>query len=358
LSPSRRRVLLGLGLAAASPVLNPSLLDRSRRTAGAPLQVGVVLPPYADRGWLNGLRLALADAPAVELRLERASGLGSDIAATAQQLAAQGVPLVIGAATPAWSARIGAALGGSDTLFLAVEPGAHLARPEDFHPAVFRHTLHLWQAHCAAGACAVRERGRRAALLASYRESGYDTLTAFAVGVDVAGGTLVDSRIAGVPGRERTVAECAAGLACAAPDFVYVAADHAEANALLADISGGIAAPFAAAAPAEAGFRESYRQRWAAAPDALALLGFETGRLLSAVAATPGTLRDALRTARFESPRGALAMDARSQGTQAVAYVDRGGAVLSQLQPIDESAILAHPAWRSAQSGWSVPYAS
>lgn len=370
---SRRRFLRNLAVAggsAAVPLGVSSVAQAftlgapSAFTLGAPshLRVGLAMPAFGKDGaqtasLVQGLRLALAGAPDVTFA-DAAPGTAMEQVAA---LGRAGADLVIGAVTPHGARHVGAALRGSRTVFLNVEPGAQILRPRDYHAWVFHHTLNLWQANYAAGVQAASARGRRAAILSSYIESGYDTSAAFTAGFESSGGTVVGLAVSHVPGQTATLPQLVSELHAAGADFIYVNASGERAAELLAAVGpNAVAAPFAQSGLADTPFANAYLKVAGAAPDAYALLGYEAGNLVLAAASSAQTrgssLAAALREARFTGPRGSIHMQAGSHATCAGRYVDAGGAALKHLPEIAEAQALAHVGWPLAVSGWTLPY--
>ncbi|HWY25266.1 MAG TPA: hypothetical protein VNX47_10130 [Nevskia sp.] len=356
---SRRRFLRTLGAlagtAAAAPVLaGESVLAPPFR---GDLRVGVAVPAFgadASRAgaWLAGLRLALGDAAVITT--EPAGPYSAQVAAAAGRLLQCGAQVIVGAVAPTRAREVATMFARSDGVFLNAEPGAQIVRTADGHAKVFHHSLHAWQASYATGVWAATAVGRRAATVASFRESGYDTLTAFQLGLESAGGEVVSQQVSGIPGRQRSDAECIDAARCVASDFVYTAG-------LAAD--GAISAPLSRAQGLpDAAFAAHYAQATGRVADAYALLGYEAGGLLLDAAQQAReqgwSLAHGLAGASVQGPRGLVRMNPVTRTSTAEAFVDAAGARLAQLRTFDERPVLAHPAWRQALSGWIVPYAA
>jgi ABC-type branched-subunit amino acid transport system substrate-binding protein len=358
---SRRRFLRAFGAVAGAAAATPLFAGESALLApsfSGRLRVGVALPAFGEQqhrttAWLAGLGLALDDGAEVEI--EPAGACAPEVGAAAVRLLQRNVHVVVGAVTPAYARDVAGAFDGSDAVFLNAEPGAHIVRSTDGHAQVFHHSLHAWQASYATGAWAAGSAGyRRAATVASFRESGYDTLAAFRLGLESAGGAVVSQQVSGIPGRGRSVAECLEAMRCDSPDFVYAAGLAAE---------GAVSAPLSrTGGKPEAAFAARYGQRTGHAADAYALLGYEAGGLLLDAAQQAReqglSLSRGLAGAAFQGPRGWVRMNAATRTTTAEAFVDAAGAPLAELRGFDEQRVLAHPAWHLAVSGWAVPYAA
>lgn len=362
---SRRHFLHALaafGGSAAVPLGFSSVANAFTNIATGKLRIGIALPTLGGNGvstasLVNGLQLALAAAPDIRLDIDTK---GSDLTRI-NKLSQSGADLIIGAVTPRTARSVGEALSGSHSVFLNVEPGAHLQRARDVHAKVFHHTLQLWQAHYATGVAAIA-RGKRAAVLSSFHEAGYDGTSAFIAGFHSVGGTVVSQVVNRAPGQQISPFQSVAELRQRHPDFIYINASGARAVELTHAVGAdALPAPFAQTSIAESKFARDYQQTAGRAADAYALLGYESGQLILSAAADrfadhDRSLREALSHVEFASPRGLVRMQPETQTTNATAYVDAGGGILKNLIAISESEARAHAGWSQAVSGWSLPY--
>ncbi len=360
---TRREFLHSAGLIAAASAA-PSLAWTVG--SGKPLRTVILKPGFANlqhsKAWFDGLMLALRRQPDIDLSVRE---LPASTAAQVGEIAAAakaGAQLVVSAISPRQIEAVAKNLAASGCLFFNVEPGAQVLASA---PArVYSHSLQLWQAAAAMGRQGVREHGERAAMLASFRESGYDTLTAFDQGVEASGGRVVVQRIAGIPGGEHRMQRLLKGLHAEPADFLFVAAHGDELHALQEASAGRRIfgpLPNSGGAKPEAAFARSYARAYGHAPDAFALLGFEAGALLADASArmqadglSPSA---ALAAARIDGPRGRVLMNPHTRQTTAPGFVDARGGPLAGLIPFEDVNLLAHARWTAAVSGWTTAYA-
>ncbi|MDB5987293.1 MAG: hypothetical protein JWR16_2346 [Nevskia sp.] len=372
--PTRRHFLqilaTAIGGAATAPTFAAVLdgpSDLHQRPVGR-LKLGVVLPGFGPSGcytasWLNGLQLAFDDWANIELSIEQGGGRISQVLAGVLRLGKQEPDIIVGATTPHNIPQVAQALERRSTIFFNVEPGGHIAHAAASHANVFHHSLHLWQANYAAGAQAACRFGTRGWMISSFREAGYDTASAFALGFASAGGQVLQQAVSHVPGRTHNPRSLIAKALSARTDFIYINASGAEAQELLALTPQAVlASPMARFAGAgNSTFAAAYQKFNGRKPDAYALLGFEAGNLIrvatQATDRSGESLSKTLQTAAFEGPRGLVQMDIGTRSTRARAFVDHSAAVIPDLEPTEEDIMLAHPDWQNAVSGWSVPYA-
>ena len=221
-------------------------------------------------------------------------------------------------------------------LYLEMGFGALLANQPPGPAGILTCTQGWWTSAYALGRWAGAP-GRRACVVATLFDAGYDGLYAFRLGFEESGGSIVSTEVLDVPGRERLPAAVLDGLESYAPDVVYASLhDHqgqlflrawAERSGLsgcellaspqLAGVPSLGAAPDvtlhcaatydpALAFPANADFLERFRSRQGVLPDGTAVAGWEAGRLLQAVAgcaASPEVLREAIRSRPCSNPR-------------------------------------------------------
>jgi branched-chain amino acid transport system substrate-binding protein len=420
---SRRRFLglacLAAGALAAGPIVAAGGADGRMSGAGraspTPLRVGVLLPrsticPDLAANLLAGLRLALGDSGrriagrAIELTPVDIGVLPSQARRAARLFDERTVDLLVGMAGPRVAGDLQAGCAAGETVIIAGGLGENIPRPGDCRPAVFTHSLSAWRANLALGAWAARTVGRSAALAASFYDSGYDTLYAFRLGFEHAGGTILATHVTHRPHAPDATGSLAAPLAALRPDLVfaaycgepavefvraYAASDLAGrapllgsaflADARLLPAQGEAALGITTAlgwadgldAPASRAFADAYRRAAGRAPDAFAALGFEAGQLVErAVVAVDGDLSRterlgaALADAPLAGPRGPVVMRAETRAADGPLYLRRvrrrdgalANVALDYLAPVVEQDALIAPARASPKTGWLNAY--
>lgn len=392
---SRRGLLKGLGAAAGALAISPLAL---RLASGAPataISLGVLLPtsslyPRLAASLLDGLNLAFVGAgPAVQLLPVEYGTLPSAAVAAGRRLIVEhGVDLLIGVISQPAIAQLQPLLHARRVPLLVTTAGANLLRHEP-DPYIFHNTLGAWQASHAAGAWAAATLGPRIVSIASFHESGYDTLGAFGAGVASGGGTIVARHVTHAPGTSSDLTAVLRAVGAARPDALYAAYSGEQAAAFLqAYAESGLAAhtpllgsPFLVAAPAPAGLRVLSPLGWSArldpaanlafearlaavgrAPDPFVVLGYESGLLIEAARAAPTSLAAALPGATVSGPRGPLRIERDGHVTRAPltmrSFSWRGGA------PVEGEAIpLAYPSSAAIaamaatpKTGWLTAY--
>ncbi|MBC8162708.1 MAG: ABC transporter substrate-binding protein, partial [Roseiflexaceae bacterium] len=260
-----------------------------------------------------------------------------------QLVVEQDVQLVTGLISRNEAASLAPLLRQQGVPMIVSDIGANVIdRPAERGPLI-RSSLSYWQANRALGEWAI-ERGQRAVIITALYEAGYDALYAFRHGFTQAGGTVLATLVANSP------AELGAQLVLAGasnPDLVYAAFSGSEA---LAFTQAYAAAPLARVPLIGAGFlvdeqllprhgalalgiasvmpwsraldlaeNRSFVTNFAAATgreaDESAALGYDTGRLLVALAEAGGDLGDfaqlhaTLEQATLVGPRGRLSFE-------------------------------------------------
>ena len=218
---SRRTLFHMAGLAAAS-----ALALRLPPLAESPRLVGLLMPEGAAA---QSVRAALA----AEYRVvSRAVGTApSALVAEARSLLAAGrMDALVGALNARAAPRVAALLAEASIPFVALEAGANAPTAAERLPGLVYRTAGYWQASYAAGAWAARQIGRRAHVLTSLYESGYDALHAFGLGLREHGGTVVATTVTRLPGE---IPAAVAALGRTAPDLVYAMYGGAEAVTVL-----------------------------------------------------------------------------------------------------------------------------
>jgi branched-chain amino acid transport system substrate-binding protein len=248
--------------------------------------------------------------------------------------------------------------------------------------------------------------GKKAILASSFYDSGYDTLYAFRLGFEGAGGQILSTHVTDTPGREGGMSEFITELKRERPDFVYALYCGQDAIAFMkaweeSGLSGKI--PLAGSGffvdesllsahghaaqrtrssfpwspvlelPENKAFVHSYRERTGRHADAFSMLGYETARLImQAVHAVSGETRKtdaliaALGDAQFASPRGRFKMDSRTHTSRSPLYlreVERSGSsfsnkVISELNPVNDEDDLVTAMQTGFRTGWLNAYLS
>jgi branched-chain amino acid transport system substrate-binding protein len=300
---------------------------------------------------LAGMRLYADQAAQRPLRLiVEEVGLGPrDAYSGARKLLEQNqVDLLAGVVNPGPAAGLHDLLQEHRTILTIADVGANIPRQIETHPHIFTSSLGYWQASHAMGSWAAQNLGRRAAVVTSFYDSGYDTVYAFRLGFEAAGGQIAETFVSHRPTDPNDhLPALMAQIAAARPDFIYAITSGRDADAFLrADAGSSLAgriplagagftlAEQAARVPGlpnmpmalpwahnlshaeNQAFTTAYQSAIGRPADALALLGYDTAQLIdTAVAAAAGDARDtsrlqqALSQARFISPRGAVAID-------------------------------------------------
>ncbi|HYO48302.1 MAG TPA: ABC transporter substrate-binding protein, partial [Chloroflexia bacterium] len=314
--------------------------------------------------------------------------------------------LLVGVLTPSVAASFQGLLAANKGLLLASNLGENMPRRDHHSPDVFYHTLGYWQANYTLGSWAARNLGPRVVCATSFYDSGYDALHAFRLGVENAGGEVVNTHISHMSGGSEDLAPLMAAIDAAKPDAVYggYCGQHAVdfvkayANSRLAgrvplvgsafltdesilsaqgnaalDIHTCFSWPSTLANQENNAFMAAYRQNTGHAPDAFALLGFEAARLVvEAVKAAGGDigntarLRSALSAAKFDGPRGLVGIGAQGESTGGTLHLRKvkwegrapQNSLASQLDATPERDAQVDALRASEKTGWLNAYLS
>jgi branched-chain amino acid transport system substrate-binding protein len=423
---SRRAFLRSAGLAAgalaAAPLLNATPAWAAGPAPGPALPVGrdlltigVLLPrstiyPALGGNFLAGMQLYFNQAtddtrPAVRLVAEDAGfGRVQALAAAQKLLDTDKAALVVGLSNPTLVDMLRGLFQTRRAVFLTAGLGENVPRAADDSAYVFHHSLGAWQAAWALGRWAATHLGRRAAIAGSLYDSGYDAPAAFRLGFTAAGGAVTTTQTTHLLANSPALPAVLAQIAATRPDFIYAAYCGPAALDFVRAAQAGPAAgipllgsPFLAGETAlptlgkaalgiktalgwtpaldtaeNRAFLAAYAKQTGQAADNLALLGYETARLVALALAGAGgdptrgnQMRAALAAATFTGPRGAVAMDAQTHCTNGPLYLRevqaRGGALANV--PV---ATLPAPAGQDGgaqlratiKSGWTNAYLS
>lgn len=407
---SRRQFLVKAGLVTGAVATFPIRAHAGFLWDGRPpLRVGVVvlessLYPFMGDNLIAGMQFSFTEAGWSNTRLivERADN-GSSIVRARKLVRNEKVDVLAGMINPLIVHRLREDLEQTGTIYINMDGGANSYRPRDESPLIFHNSLGYWQANWSIGSWAASAIGKRAFVAASLYESGYDAYYAFPQGFEQAGGRIVGREMALTPG-SKGLAPLISAIGAARPDFVFASYSGEEAVAFVnAYAAAGFAGriPLLASGftvdeallpamgknalgiksshswspalniPKNSEFRKAYAGQTGREADHFALLGYDTGCLItSAVKTVKGTvlhgdgLKQALETTVMATPRGALRIDPRTGNNDSPLYlreVRREGGmlknvVIGELPGLAATAQRADRETMTAQSGWINTY--
>jgi branched-chain amino acid transport system substrate-binding protein len=357
-------------ISGCNATVSPAASLRRLPIFGGPLKIGVLLPrstiyPALGQNILAGMRLYSDQAAArpLDLIVEQVGAGQRDAYWGALKLLERDqVDLLAGVISPGRAAGLHDLLRERRTILTVADAGANAPRQSESSPDIIYSSLDYWRASHAMGRWAAGSLGHRAVVVASFYDSGYDTIYAFRLGFEGAGGRVAETFVSHRPtDPDDHLPSLMARVAAARPDFVYAISSGAETGALLrAYTDSGLAGriPLAGASftlaeqavhapvrelpampmvlPWASNLGHAENQAFAAAyqsatgrpADALALLGYDTARLIdTAVVAAGGDARDTARLQRalgevaFIGPRGAVAIDPRTRSLVGPLYL-------------------------------------
>lgn len=402
-SVSRREFLRNIAAGGASALVAsgaPAFMPLSLMPFG-PIRVGLLMPsfrtyPQVGASFLDGFHLFRRQSGAGhELQLFGGiaqSPTGLTVQAFAQLCEEARPDVVVSVANPAPAADLQPFLEERGIPLLISHAGAN--RVDKALPNVFYNTLGYWQASFRAGAWAAETLGRRAVVVSSFVESGYDALTAFEEGLEQEGGRVVARHVTHVSGRRLTMPDLMRQIGQEDADFVY--AHHSGATgaefiaaytasrftrdtpllgstfllegALPGPANGPLNGLYSVSSWTDSlrhkqnvSFLRAFRSRYGRHADSFVVLGYETAGLLSAAVALmgAGALTEGLRQAQFAGPRGVIAIG-KTTGSVApplflrqIVWASGGyhSIVRDAFPPVPESAIRV-----GVRTGWLNPY--
>ncbi|HKP53595.1 MAG TPA: ABC transporter substrate-binding protein [Chloroflexia bacterium] len=425
---TRRGFLKTAVLAAGALVAAPLLSDPKEAGAaalaekvgaksphsGTATRLGVLLPeshlyPELGSNFLAGMRAYLGlgsdNAPGRQVTvIAEKTGFGPQrIVQKAEKLLREdGANLLVGLLTPSVATTLHGMLEANKTYLIAASVGENLPRRSEQHPFTFYHTLATWQSNYALGEWAAGKLGRRAFVATSFYDSGYDSLYAFRLGFERGGGTVTQTYVSGLPGDTSGMNAVVEAMVQAQPDMVYGAfcgeraSDFVKAyahsslsgriplvgSAFLVDESllsvqgaAALGVTTAFSSPAlesheSQAFIAAYRKESTQAPDAFALLGYETAQLVAEALNPVGKnalLGERLKRVNFTGPRGPIAIDPTTHSTAGgpiyLREVQRQGGALRNVTVAELNAVAVKDAQVEAlrdspKTGWLNAYLS
>lgn len=380
----------------------------------SPVRMGMLLPgggfsPQQTESYLAGFDYCLKTSGCIEagvsIELVKADSDGAvSVSALKRLLDEDGVSLVTGILNNAAASALRAFARDEKFVLVASSLGECMTRKTDVLPSTFHCSMNLWQANWAMGRWAAGKMGRSCVLATSIYDTGYDTLEAFRLGYQAAGGTVMETVItdtgSGAPNFDLLFSE----MAAVGPDFIYALYSGAQGAEFMkayasSELAGKIPlacspyllggdvltslGPLASgiktclpwqsdlSAPGSADFAVQYAAGTGRKLEVFGLLGYETaGMILSALSVTYGKTKNvralslAFEAAAFSSPRGQLTMNPKTNATAGPLFIHKvameGGKPVTKA--IAEAGCTAEyenkvrPMWFAARSGWHNAY--
>ncbi len=354
--------LPGRALAAGDGASEPLALGNHPASVKASLRLGVLLPersvlPGMNEQFLGGMQLAcdqaLRQGYQVSLLPEQVSvGGGNAVQKGLGLVEQQRAGMLVAMLNPQVAEALAQAMEKHGLVVLAAEAGGDLP-PSRPAANLFYHTLGYWQSSLALGGWAAANLGKRAAMMASLYESGFDALYAFQAGFEAASGEVVHTQVTHASAAAVNWGEALAAAQQAQPDFIYAqysgnqAVEFSQAyraagltRRLPLAISGTLAADGKITAPYCAGwsralasrenlsFVRNFRMRYRRLPDSFAALGYEAAQAVLAVLQVSGgrsglgNYQAAFEALRFNGLRGPLSMDAGTHSLNGPLYLN------------------------------------
>ncbi|MBX7220292.1 MAG: ABC transporter substrate-binding protein [Blastocatellia bacterium] len=405
----RRRFLQAAGMTTGFAVASPLLsLGDAFAAPQSHLRVGLLLPQRSTftslpvENVLSGIRLGLRSEPRrgtfglrAECVSETPTGGYAGLSTAVERLLAEArVDVLVGFFGNIIPEPVLKACERHHTALIVADAGANLAAHRKPHSLVFYNSLNYWQANWALGAWAARQTGQRAALVSSFYESGFDAHNTLRLGFEAEGGEIAAVAISRIHGQPFSFKQMFQDIRQTNPDCILAAQTGRDAGAFLnAYVKSGLhrevplvstgftldmaqrlhkQSPLPAAVsavawdarlatPANPAFLNEFRSFTHREADAFGVLGWEIGRLLGDThQVTGGRWHDsdrvaaALTSVALHSPRGRIAMDARTQTMRGPVYLcEPGSQGLRELPSVDECADCLSILRTGPRSGWT-----
>src|SRR4051812_13316450 len=248
---SRARLLRLAGAGAGVAVGAPLLRAGDAFGRGSALKVGVLAPsgshyPRMGENLLAGLELGLErNAAAGSLVVRQVEGGYAGAHSAARELLQSGADVVVAGITAPVAQQLEPIFREHGRTLLVANVGAHVVRPEQHSAHVIYNSLLDWQAAFSLGVWAAGHAGRRALVLTSVQDAGYDSIYAFRRGLGTAGGRVAETIVTG-GGETESLVQRLRSLT-ERPTVAYVAASGAQAAKIIrAYRASGVRAPLLA----------------------------------------------------------------------------------------------------------------
>jgi hypothetical protein len=339
-----RREFLRMGTASAAALLTTVTPFRYLEAAFNPVvdvnltgKIAVLMPHQGPghRAYNAFTRVFAAQYPNVELITAEVRPYWSDVTQAAQSIAeAEKVQLIVTLMNPTLSPYARDYFASADNLLIVASAGENIVRHEDHLPNVFHTSLHLWESNYALGQWAVQTYGKRGLMATTLYDSGFDALHAFQMGVEAAGGEIVNTYIDMKNGIDDSFASLRQTLDTAVTNFVFGMSSTPELTAALTEFTSIAKLPLVSSPLADITARYDH-------------LGQETAHLAAAALAAA------------ESASGDMLAVCRSlRSTQNIhpVYQTYGAGLTRPLSASDCDDAVSKISASSVKTGWSTPY--
>lgn len=371
INPGRRNALKALGIASAATVAQPILAGLSGSLGStvkassilgtrASLRVAVLLPSSPMNAvaisFNDGFNLAIAaSASRVTARVhDIGQGVNRAIAFARAQAERRDADVAVGLMSTRVAQWMDHDLASARLPLLVANAGERFGASDKIGSQIAVNTLDLTASAYAAGRWSARNIARECVVAASFYETGFDMMHAFRAGYEAEGGRVTATLISGSPSSPataldvvHTIAQGNTPMAAAfysgdeATEFfgAYGSLERTAnipvvgsplvtaAQAPGIEILSGATWASSLANEANKEFVAAFTKRHGRVPDAFAMLGYESARLVLDASQRTGTNGDtllaALRSSRYQSVRGELVANASSNQISAPMYTRR-----------------------------------
>ncbi len=413
---SRRKFLGTAGLALGASTLTPvfpaidsAIKFGNRLISGNTINVGVLLPAsniYPDMAdnFYSGLNLFFSKEQdktseyTVNLKQESMTFGPSSVFKKSQKLINEDrVDILTGIIPESISPDLRTLLEDSDKFMVANHTGANRIDPRDQSTHIVHNSLNLWQANYTLGKWAAKNIGKKATVVSSFYESGYDALYAFNHGFESEGGIIIDTKITNLPAEMNTANNVISEISKQATDLVFASFSGTEAQNFLSDYAGSdlngriplLGSGFLVDGSNSTNgkaiksgvktclswspgfnntiFQSEYKKMTGKNPDAFAVLGYESAALISQVITkSNGSLNNRNMVQQIFShnqisgPRGNLTLNKHSHSYESPLYLNEfrtndrhlTNVIVSEFDNVKNNAVQ----FDELRSGWLNPY--
>jgi len=427
---SRRKFLTTLGIAATASTLSPGLpFSKSKKSPiNQPglinnpvsgknlLKIGVLLPasniyPAMSENLIAGINLYFdqignqtAGHEIVLLPAPIGFGPRSALSRARSLIELENADIVTGIVDMSVNQDLGQLFRDQRCFLIANQLGANLIDPEDINPFVVHNSLDIWKANWVLGQWAARNIGKKAFVVSSFYESGYEALYAFNLGYEQAGGEVVQTMVSHLPTDDKNLRSVLQSIDKSKSDLVFAAYSGEEAVEFvqayhqtrldhqlpllgspfmvdeiqlshLGSAALGIKScfPWSASLNQKVNriFYNKFKQKYGSLPDSFAVLGFETAQLIAnAVDGVQGDLqntkafRNHLINSKLISPRGRLKHNVTNQSISSPFYlrevrthgVSFKNDIFETIEAFDNQDMITYNSDSDMRTGWLNPY--
>ena len=396
---------LALGASALAPLLpvfDSSWTGSGEKSYNRKIKIGLLLPasfiyPEMADNFIAGINTFLCNKnheKNVTLLMQQTGYGSAAVTAKSEMLInEEKIDILAGIVSESVPGSLRSLLEDKRMYMIANHVGANIVRSHDHNPFIIHNSLNLWQSNYALGMWAAENLGKRALVVSSFYESGYDAQYAFNAGFESAQGKIIHTTITNLPSEMSATYRITDEIEKYQPDLVFASYSGQEAvefvrifkssaknhqipllgSAFTVDenilphheaAAEGIFSCMswnpASSTPEFQNFASAYREITGKTPDSFAIMGYETAALIEHAYTRSSGHDTSLHIDGCTGPRGRFTRNKDTHMPEYPLYINKTSYCNNKLKNIPVRQINpvspVKPIYADLKTGWLNPY--